>query len=157
MDNFPRSFLWRTLLDSRVESLYRGSSCPGWRRSRCRTSTGCSLSRNHRQSWRNGRRRNRARSRMHERRETLKQQCACPWMGWLWDMLNVMWTRQTMQLQTACNVLNAAWSAYLRALRHSRCCPQWCQDRWECACSRAPFVVAICRHIVFVNFLYKRY
>ena len=74
-----------------------------------------------------------------------------------WAMWNVMWTRQTIQLQTACSVLNAAWSACLRALRHSCCCPQWSHRCWKCASSRTLFVVAICRRHLFVNFCIRRY
>ena len=74
-----------------------------------------------------------------------------------WAMWNVMWTRQTMQLQTACSVLNAAICASLCASPYSRCCPQcahWC---WKCACSRTHFSVAICHSHLFVNFYIRRY
>ena len=54
-------------------------------------------------------------------------------------------------------MLNAAWSACLRALRHSCCCPQWSHRCWRCACSRTLFVVAICRRHLFVNFCIRRY
>ena len=55
-----------------------------------------------------------------------------------------MWCEhvKTMQLQTACSVLNAAICASLRASRYSRCCPQCAHRCWKCACSRTHFSVA---------------
>ena len=85
-------------------------------------------------------------------------------MGWRWkDKWDrpwakvKMWTRQTMQLQTACSVLNAAWSARLRASRCSRCYSQCAQCQWECACSRAQCSVAFCHIYLFVNFWFRMY
>ena len=62
-----------------------------------------------------------------------------------------------MQLQTACSVLNAAWSARLRASCCSRCYSQCAQCQRECACSRVQCSVAFCHIYLFVNFWFRMY
>ena len=97
--------------------------------------------------------------------KTLKERCACPWMGWLLKTsakglshveCDVSGIKQCNSRPHA-GVLNAAICTSLRASRYARCCPQWSRRCWKCACSRTHFSVAICHSHLFVNFCTWRY
>ena len=95
--------------------------------------------------------------------KTLKERCACPWMGWLWKtsasgLSHVCdeWIKQC-NYRLRAGVLNAACCASLRASRHSRCCPQWSHRCWRCACRCTHFSVTIYHSHLFVNFCIRRY
>ena len=148
----------------RHQKLWLGGNRPGWRRSRCKSCTGCSLSRSHRQSWGKGGRKGRAGSRERWRENTqgtLRMSMDGMTMEDKCERLEPceMWCEQVKQCnyRRHAGVLKSASCARLRASRHSRNYSQWSHRCWKWACSRTHFSVATCHSHLFVNFCMRMY